>query len=70
MVIGEDLGTVPEGFREVLSKADIFSYRVLLLEREGARFRPASVLSRSRGGLRGDARSPAFHRLVGRRRRS
>src|ERR1019366_4144091 len=42
MVIGEDLGTVPEGFRATMSDADILSYRVLLLEREGPRFKPAS----------------------------
>jgi glycogen debranching enzyme GlgX/4-alpha-glucanotransferase len=42
MVIGEDLGTVPEGFRATMSESDILSYRVLLLEREGRRFRPAS----------------------------
>ncbi len=40
MVIGEDLGTVPEGLRPVLTAADILSYRVLFLEREGIAFRP------------------------------
>jgi 4-alpha-glucanotransferase len=33
MVIGEDLGTVPEGFRERLAPERIFSCRVLLFER-------------------------------------
>ncbi len=42
MVVGEDLGTVPEGFRPVMSENDILSYRVLLLEREGVAFKPAS----------------------------
>jgi glycogen debranching enzyme GlgX/4-alpha-glucanotransferase len=42
MVVGEDLGTVPEGFRPVLTEADILSYRALLLEREGHRFKPAT----------------------------
>jgi 4-alpha-glucanotransferase len=32
-VIGEDLGTVPVGFRETMQSADILSYRVLLFER-------------------------------------
>jgi glycogen operon protein len=42
MVVGEDLGTVPEGFRPTMADADILSYRVLLLEREGRAFLPAS----------------------------
>jgi glycogen operon protein len=41
MVVGEDLGTVPDGFRAAMTNADVFSYRVLLLEREGVAFRPA-----------------------------
>ncbi len=39
MVIGEDLGTVPEGFRERLATERIYSCRVLLFERDGERFR-------------------------------
>jgi len=35
MVIGEDLGTVPEGFRDVMAANNILSYRLLLFEREG-----------------------------------
>jgi 4-alpha-glucanotransferase len=34
-VIGEDLGTVPEGFRERMREAAVFSYRVLPFERRG-----------------------------------
>lgn len=34
LVIGEDLGTVPAGFRERMLAAGIFSYRLLLFERE------------------------------------
>jgi 4-alpha-glucanotransferase len=34
MVVGEDLGTVPEGFRQRMSNAGILSYRVLLFEQE------------------------------------
>jgi 4-alpha-glucanotransferase len=33
IVIGEDLGTVPEGFRETLADWDIWSYRVMMFER-------------------------------------
>lgn len=41
LVIGEDLGTVPEGFVERLAAAGIFSYRVMLFERaRDGSFRP------------------------------
>jgi 4-alpha-glucanotransferase len=33
MVIGEDLGTVPEGFRELMARSEIQGYRVLMFER-------------------------------------
>ncbi|HTV90448.1 MAG TPA: 4-alpha-glucanotransferase [Stellaceae bacterium] len=32
-VIGEDLGTVPEGFRDAMQAANVLSYRVFLFER-------------------------------------
>jgi 4-alpha-glucanotransferase len=32
LVVGEDLGTVPEGFRERMAAANILSYRVLFFE--------------------------------------
>jgi 4-alpha-glucanotransferase len=34
-VIGEDLGTVPEGFSARLNEANVISYRLLLFERAG-----------------------------------
>lgn len=39
-VIGEDLGTVPWGFRERLDAANVLSYRVLWFERRGESFVP------------------------------
>ena len=49
LVVGEDLGTVPDGFRERLAAVDVFSYRVLWFERDGpgftapARYPPKAV---------------------------
>jgi glycogen operon protein len=43
LVVGEDLGTVPDGLRDRLAAARIFSYRVLWFEREGAGFKPAGA---------------------------
>jgi glycogen operon protein len=39
LVVGEDLGTIPDGLREKLAEAHIFSYRVLWFEREGLNFK-------------------------------
>lgn len=41
MIVGEDLGTIPDGLRSKLLAANILSYRVLWFEREGAGFLPA-----------------------------
>lgn len=37
LVVGEDLGTVPEGFRERMRDAGVFSYRVLPFEQSNGR---------------------------------
>lgn len=40
LLIGEDLGTVPEGFRERMTAENVLSCRVFYFEREQDRFRP------------------------------
>jgi glycogen debranching enzyme GlgX/4-alpha-glucanotransferase len=40
MVVGEDLGTVPEGFRDRMTRARIAGMRVLWFERDGPKVRP------------------------------
>ena len=46
VVIGEDLGTVPEGFRERMNGWGIWSYQVMMFERDDAgRFRDADHYS-------------------------
>jgi 4-alpha-glucanotransferase len=46
VVIGEDLGTVPDGFRDKMAEWGLFSYRVMLFERGGdGSFLPADAYS-------------------------
>lgn len=42
VVIGEDLGFVPEGFHDAMRQANILSYRIVYFEQDAHGFRPAS----------------------------
>ncbi|HUP98314.1 MAG TPA: malto-oligosyltrehalose synthase [Usitatibacter sp.] len=46
LVIGEDLGTVSEELRKRLGETEILSYRLLLFERDGTRFKAAAEYPR------------------------
>ncbi|MCR6631559.1 MAG: 4-alpha-glucanotransferase [Magnetospirillum sp.] len=39
LIIGEDLGTVPEGFRERMDRTSLFAYRVMVFEQKDGRFK-------------------------------
>jgi 4-alpha-glucanotransferase len=45
VILGEDLGTLPDGFQELLSNAGISGLRVLWFEKDGQRFKPPSTWS-------------------------
>lgn len=47
MIVGEDLGTIPDGLREALAAANILSYRVLWFERDGIEFKPSGNYPRT-----------------------
>ncbi|SHI62243.1 4-alpha-glucanotransferase [Wenxinia saemankumensis] len=40
VVIGEDLGFVPKGFRRAMGQANVLSYRILVFEQDESGFRP------------------------------
>jgi glycogen operon protein len=46
-VIGEDLGTVPDGLREAMARANILSFRVLWFEQNANGFQPMSTYPQS-----------------------
>ncbi len=43
VIIGEDLGTVPSGFRDTMAEAGMYGMRVLWFERAGRRLKPPSA---------------------------
>jgi glycogen operon protein len=45
-VIGEDLGTVPEGLREAMAAQNMAGFRVLYFEQDHGRFRPPAQYTR------------------------
>ncbi|GGL63055.1 4-alpha-glucanotransferase [Wenxinia marina] len=47
LVIGEDLGFVPPGFRRTMSGANVLSYRILVFEQDETGFKPASAYPRT-----------------------
>ena len=68
MVVGEDLGTVPEGFRERLTRANIQGMRVLVVRARRRKGAAAGGLSAALGRLRRDPRSARRSPAGGRRR--
>ena len=46
IVVGEDLGTVPNGLRDALSDSGLFGYTLMIFERDGEVFRPPSAYRR------------------------
>ncbi len=61
MVVGEDLGTVPSGFRERMEQAGLYSMRVVLFERDGMPFRPGQHYPAQSVAAFGSHDLPPFH---------
>jgi len=51
VVMGEDLGTVPEGFRERLAERAVMGMQILLFERDGQTFKSAAQWSSTAMGM-------------------
>jgi 4-alpha-glucanotransferase len=61
LVVGEDLGTVPEGFRERISQANILSYRVLFFEKNAEGFIPPDQYPTLAVAVAGSHDLPTLH---------
>lgn len=61
LVVGEDLGTVPEGFRESLAEADVLSYRVLFFEKHENGFLPPHAYPELALAVAGSHDLPTLH---------
>jgi 4-alpha-glucanotransferase len=51
VILGEDLGTVPDGFQQQLDQRKLMGLRVLWFEMEGDRFRPPSHWTRDAAAM-------------------
>ncbi|WP_445192889.1 4-alpha-glucanotransferase [Sphingomonas sp. Tas61C01] len=60
IVIGEDLGTVPPGFRDVIAARGILGLAVLPFERDEATFKPAVAWSRQAVAMTGTHDTPTI----------
>jgi trehalose synthase-fused probable maltokinase len=61
LVVGEDLGTVPEGFRERMAAANILSYRVLMFEKDDEGFIPPASYPALSLAVAGNHDLPTLH---------
>jgi 4-alpha-glucanotransferase len=61
LVVGEDLGTVPEGFRERMASANILSYRVLIFEKDENGFIPPARYPALSLAVAGNHDLPTLH---------
>ena len=66
-VVGEDLGTVPAGFREMMSEANVLSYRVLFFEQDSqaGKFLPADKYPRLAVAVAGSHDLPTLRGWLG-----
>ena len=60
LVIGEDLGVVPDGFRPLMEQRQLHAYKVFLFEREGKAFRDPSTWTRTALACVGTHDTPSF----------